>query len=119
MKPSDPLPPIERRTAIKWMLTATASLTLVDRTASSVFGAEAAAESPLVKAKGYGPDPSMVTSYKPGDLWPLTFTPAQRRTASALCDVMIPADETSPNASAVGVTDFIDEWISSPYPAQA
>jgi hypothetical protein len=36
-----------------------------------------------------------------------------------LCDVIIPADESSPSASAVGVPDFIDEWISSPYPAQA
>ena len=31
----------------------------------------------------------------------------------------MPADETSPSASTVGVPDFIDEWISSPYPAQA
>ena len=42
----------------------------------------------------------------------------QRRTATALCDVIIPADATSPAASAVGVPDFIDEWISAPYPAQ-
>ena len=34
-------------------------------------------------------------------------------------DVIIPADDASPSASAVGVPDFIDEWISSPYPAQA
>jgi hypothetical protein len=33
--------------------------------------------------------------------------------------VIIPADDDSPSASAVGVPDFIDEWISSPYPAQA
>lgn len=34
---------------------------------------------------------------------------------AALCDVIIPADEESPSASAVGVPDFIDEWISAPY----
>jgi hypothetical protein len=61
----------------------------------------------------------MVTIYKPGDVWPLTLTEPQRRTARALCDVIIPADDASPSASAVGVPDFIDEWISSPYPAQA
>jgi len=33
--------------------------------------------------------------------------------------VILPADETSPSASAVGVPEFIVEWISAPYPAQA
>jgi len=33
--------------------------------------------------------------------------------------MIIPADNASPGASAEGVPDFIDEWISSPYPAQA
>jgi hypothetical protein len=37
---------------------------------------------------------------------------------SALCDVIIPADGKSPAASAVGVVDFLDEWISAPYPDQ-
>ena len=35
---------------------------------------------------------------------------------AALCDVVIPADDRSPSASAVGVTDFIDEFVSAPYP---
>jgi hypothetical protein len=35
-----------------------------------------------------------------------------------LCDLIIPADEHSPAASAVGVVEFIDEWISAPYPQQ-
>ena len=60
----------------------------------------------------------MVKTYAVGELWPLTFNSAQRRTVVSLCDVMIPADETSPSASSVGVPDFIDEWVSAPYPAQ-
>ncbi|SKB03095.1 Gluconate 2-dehydrogenase subunit 3 [Prosthecobacter debontii] len=101
---------MDRRTAIQWMLAASASLTLneTSRGASAAF-----------KATGYGPDPVMVKIYKPGDVWPLTLSETQRRTATALCDVIIPADETSPSASAVGVPDFIDEWVSSPYPGQA
>lgn len=55
--------------------------------------------------------------YRPGDYWPLILTGAQRRAASALCDVVVPADEVSPSASSVGVPDFIDEWVSAPYPA--
>src|SRR5262249_11696185 len=35
---------------------------------------------------------------------------------TALCDVIIPADASSPSASAVGVVSFIDEWVSAPYP---
>jgi hypothetical protein len=49
----------------------------------------------------------------------LTLTDAQRRTVTALCDLIIPEDGVSPSASAVGVPDFVDEWISAPYPDQA
>ena len=31
---------------------------------------------------------------------------------------MIPADDLGPAASAVGVPDFIDEWVSAPYDQQ-
>jgi hypothetical protein len=120
MNPPESAPPrMDRRVAIKWMLTAAASLTVLDRPGiASTSGRGATAAAPI-KATGYGPDPSMVKIYKPGDVWPLTFTDSQRRTAAALCDIMIPADADSPSASAVGVTDFIDEWVSSPYPGQA
>jgi hypothetical protein len=37
---------------------------------------------------------------------------------TALADVIIPADEFGPAASAVGVPDFIDEWVSAPYEQQ-
>ena len=67
---------------------------------------------------GYGPDPDLIKVYQPGDLWPLTFSDSQRKQMILLCDIIIPADETSPSASSVGVHDFIDEWISSPYPGQ-
>jgi hypothetical protein len=40
-------------------------------------------------------------------------------TATALCDLIIPEDAHSPAASKVGVVDFIDEWISAPYPEHA
>jgi len=111
---ADPTSPnrMERRTAIKWMLTAAASATLLDGTG---FGADAATPA-AVAAKGYGPDPDLLKTYKPGDLWPLTFTDAQRATTAALCDTIIPADAQGPSASAVKVQDFIDEWISAPYP---
>jgi hypothetical protein len=79
----------------------------------SPFAAEAAG-----KARPYGSDPKLLELYHPGELWPLTLTPEQRRIATILADTIIPADETSPSASAVGVVDFLDEWISAPYPTQ-
>jgi hypothetical protein len=115
--PENTLPPprMDRREAIKWMMTAVASTTLLDRDllAASATGASAP------KGAGYGTDPDIIKSYKPGDVWPLTFTNEQRATAAALCDVIIPADSKGPSASSVHVQDFIDEWISSPYPDQA
>ncbi len=106
---------VSRREAIKWMLTAAGGVLLADGTPLS---AEAVSAAPVPNAKGYGTDPDLVRSYKPGELWPLTLTDEQRRTAAALCDTIIPADEVSPAASAVGVPDFIDEWVSAPYPRQ-
>jgi len=103
-------PRMDRRTALKWVLAASAAMALDPQFARGQ-GAKPA-------AKGYGTDPDLMRHYKPGELWPLTFTDAQRRTAAALCDVIIPADSESPAASAVGVVDFLDEWVSAPYPEQ-
>ena len=102
---------LDRRTAIKWVLGASAAL----RLPSASFDALAAA--PV--AKGYGKDPDLMKVYKAGELWPLTLSKEQRTTAAALCDLIIPADDTSPAASSVGVVDFLDEWISAPYPEHA
>jgi len=102
------LRPINRREAIKWVLAASAALPLLDRHAIAAQRT----------AMGYGYDPKLMDSFKPGDLWPLTFTPEQRKAAAALCDLIIPADSKSPSASQLNVQDFIDEWISAPYPKQ-
>jgi hypothetical protein len=99
---------MDRREAIKWMLAATATVSLLNFRS---FGASAS-------ATGYGTDPDLMKYYKPGDLWPLTFTKEQRRAVTMLCDVIIPADDKSPGAGSLGVPDFIDEWISAPYPDQ-
>ena len=104
---------MDRRTTLKWVLAAAATSPLRD---GALLAAEAARQAPA--AAGYGTDPDLIKTYKAGELWPLTLNPVQRRAATALCDVIIPADEKSPSASAVGVVDFIDEWISAPYPRQ-
>lgn len=100
---------MDRRTTLQWMLAASAAL-----------GAEVSAgATPARKAgKGYGTDPKLTPTYRSGELWPLTLSPEQSRTAQALCGLIIPADEHSPSAAQLKVHLFIDEWISAPYPDQ-
>lgn len=108
---------MDRRTTLKWMLAAAASVSALDwrrRASAAASRGDALPDT----AKGYGTDPDVIRTYAAGDLWPLTFTDAQRRTARSLCDIIIPADERSPRASDVGVVEFIDEWVSAPYDEQ-
>ena len=117
-QPNSGLTRMDRRQAIKWMMTAAATGVLLERDA---FGATAnqAAKSGSQAATGYGSDPDLLKTYKPGELWPLTFNDTQRATAATLCDIIIPADDKGPGAKALRVHEFIDEWISAPYPGHA
>jgi Gluconate 2-dehydrogenase subunit 3 len=107
---------MDRRTTIKWMLAVAAATPGMHSAAYALEAGSAPAAPP--SGEGYGTDPNLLKVYKPGELWPLTFTARQKRTAKVLCDLIIPADATSPSASEVGVVDFLDEWISAPYKAQ-
>jgi hypothetical protein len=99
---------VDRRTALKWVLAASAALQLP---------AGVALADSTKSVAGYGKVPDLLKIYKIGELWPLTLNEHQRATATVLSDLIIPADDRSPAASKVGVVDFIDEWISAPYPA--
>jgi hypothetical protein len=107
---------MDRRTTIKWVLAVSASWPL--RQARAGSAAEAAPAEPLRALKGYGTDPDLLKTYHPGEVWPLTLNAPQRQLAAVLSDLIIPTDEHSGSATSVGVVDFIDEWVSAPYPAQ-
>ena len=114
--------PIDRRTTLKWMLSAAASLPALGLPGfASAAAAPDAAPDPDLKpgTVGYGTDPVLTRHYAPGDVWPLTMSEAHRGTAAALSGLIVPADADGPGAVEVGVVDFIDEWISAPYPVQA
>jgi hypothetical protein len=120
MTPIDPTARLPRRLVLGWMAAAAAASQLGGLPA---FGAEPPANGlpPLpAGSKGYGTDPKVQASYKPGDLWPLTLSAAEKRTVTALADVILPADDLGPAASdeKIRVPDYIDEWISAPYPGQ-
>ncbi len=61
------------------------------------------------------PDPDLL---HPEALWPLVLTAEERSLLVTLVDVILPADTRSPAASDLGAVDFIDEWVSAPYPDQ-
>ena len=104
---------MDRRTSIKWMMAAAAAMQSLQLQAG-----DAAARDVAAGQAGYGTDPDLVKQWQAGGPWPLTLSDNARLTTAALCDLIIPADEHSPAASKVGVVDFIDEWISAPYPQQ-
>jgi len=102
---------LSRRDVLKYFGAMTAALAAPD----NAFAQDANAPG-SVAVKGYGPDPDLMKLHSPGDVWPLTLSPAQRKTATALADIIFPADQFGPAASALRVPEFVDEWVSAPYP---
>lgn len=114
----------DRRTTIKLIIAAAATVPALRARANYNDHLEPGATGPQPvrefepTMRGYGPDPDLIKAYEKGAFWPLTLNAPQRQLAASLSDLIIPADEHSPSASAVGVVDFIDEWVSAPYPQQ-
>ena len=89
---------LSRRDALRLIFVASALASALDITAFGVEG-------------GLGADPDLLKKDIP---WPRVLSAAEKRAATALADLLIPADEHGPAASAVGVVDFLDEWVSAP-----
>lgn len=109
---------ISRRTTLKWLsLSAASGVALTSGVSSACFAGDknSLGTSATPDLKGYGTDPDLFMEKAP---WKLTLTDAQRELTAVLADMILPADDTSPAASSLGVHDFIDEWVSAPYPAQ-
>lgn len=97
--------PLSRREAIRRILAASALV--------ATF--ELRAVTPSETTPGIGFDPDLLKKEIP---WPRLLTEAEKRIVTALADLILPEDEFGPAASAVGVPDFIDEWVSAPYEPQ-
>jgi hypothetical protein len=103
---------IDRRTALTWIgvvgaATAAAAAGVV------VYGPKTGGAG---EAKGYGTDPKLNPPVKAP--WPRIMSHDQLQTAAIVADYILPAAGTAPSASALGVPDFINEWVSAPYPDQ-
>jgi hypothetical protein len=102
---------IDRRTALTWIGVVGAA---------TAVGAGVVVYGPKIggqpEAKGYGTDPKLTPPVKAP--WPRLLSDDEVQAAAVLADFILPASGTAPAASAIGVPDFIDEWISAPYPDQ-
>ena len=109
-EPSTPMPRLDRRQALAWLAVAAVGLTAAGRLP---LGAAEPADRP--HGKRIGADPVLNKTYVPGELWPLSFTPAQQAAADALADLILPPEAGGKKPSELGVPAFIDEWVSSYY----
>lgn len=101
---------MDRRSAIKWILAASATVPFLN---TESFGQSGPS---IPTLGGYGSDPNLII---PEDApWKRILNSEQLKTATALSDVILPRVGDSPSASELKVPDFIDEWVSAPYPDQ-
>jgi hypothetical protein len=102
---------LSRRATLQW-LAASALAAGIPRpgTAAAPDGGESARLSP-----GYGTDPDLKD---PVVTWSLVMTTYQLQQTAVLTDLILPGSTYSPAPSALGVPDFVNEWVSAPYPDQ-
>jgi hypothetical protein len=101
---------VDRRTALAWIGVVGAATAV--GAGVVVYGPKHIA----VSTVGYGTDPKLVKPEKAP--WSRIMVPAQLQTAAILADFILPASGPAPSASQLGIPDFINEWVSAPYPDQ-
>ena len=117
------IPSMDRREALKVMTAAAATAALADGLVPSAVDAQHAAPAgpkprtgaaapPVSGPRGTLTDPVLLNAKAN---WPRLLTTAELATVAALCDMIIPADDKSPSASAVAVPAYINEYVSAPY----
>lgn len=104
---------IDRRTALTWVGVVGAATAV--GAGVVVYGPKFAGD-PKLRARGYGTDPKLTQPDKAP--WPRLLSDDELQAAARLADFILPATATAPAATALGVPDFIDEWVSAPYPDQ-
>lgn len=104
---------IDRRTALAWVGVVGAAAAV--GTGVVVYGPKMGGK-PQASAKGYGTDPKLNPPVKAP--WPRIMSQTQLQVAALVADHILPASGTAPSASSLGVPEFLDEWVSAPYPDQ-
>lgn len=104
--------PLTRRETLAWMA-AVFTPPVWPRGALGALNASQQLGGMLV---GYGTDPNLQQGMIP---WPLVMESLQLRQTAMLADLVLPPSDGSPAPSALGIADFVNEWISAPYPEQS
>jgi len=97
---------VDRRTTLKWLVASLAYSALHGKVLAGTF---------KTTPGGYGTDPNL-NDTKAG--WALLLSESELRITAALADLILPGTAESPAPSAIGIHEFIDEWVSAPYPEQ-
>lgn len=112
---------IGRRDALKAVAASAVAATLPEALAAAPVAAQPPARRPAARApralpvvgpRGTPTDPDLLNATAD---WPRVLTATELATLAALCDLILPADATSPSASSVGAHHYINEHISAPY----
>lgn len=101
---------ITRRSTVQWVAAAIASLNMPSRVIATPPKRGRAAV-----PQGYGRDPDLLNPTVP---WAKSMSQYQLRLIARLADLILPGTESAPAPSLLGIADFVDEWISAPYPDQ-
>ena len=65
--------------------------------------------------RGYGTDPDLIAPDIP---WQLILSDPQLHVIAVLADIILPPGPNSPAPSTIGIPEFVNEWVSAPYPGQ-
>lgn len=92
----------------------------------SVFKLIAAASAVPLYPSGAQPPTPLTREFKnplsdpdytnPSLPWEKPLEESELDTLAVLVDLILPADDQSPAASAIGLPDFLNEWVGAPYP---
>jgi hypothetical protein len=101
---------LSRRATLELM----ATISLASALPRAVWG-EASPAAPAATSQGYGTDPNLTHPVVP---WSLVMEPHQLQQTAVLANLILPGSANAPAPTALGVPDFVNEWVSAPYPEQ-
>ena len=107
-------PGVNRRMALK-ALAAIAAASQTSRRCKPIRRLHHEPSAPWCSPAGTLTDPDLRAGLVP---WSRSLNAQQLQTLEKLSALILPADERSPSAADLGCHDFIDEWVSAPYPRQ-
>lgn len=105
------IPKVSRRVALQWL----AAASMVSALPPYAHAEKSTVVSFHPTANGFGSDPDLNHPIVP---WRRIMEPHELQVTAVLADLILPGSQTAAPPSALGVPDFVNEWVSAPYPEQ-